>query len=71
MKKYIYNISLLAVLFLTVTACTKDDFSLDSSAIEKEQPVIKTYTMTINASKGEDVATTRALSLDGTRPAPI
>ena len=66
MKKYIYNISLLAVLFLTVTACTKDDFSLDSSAIEKEQPVIKTYTMTVNASKGEDVATTRALSLDGT-----
>ena len=66
MKKYIYNISLLAVLFLTVTACTKDDFSLDSSAIEKEQPVIKTYTMTVNASKGEDVANTRALSLDVT-----
>lgn len=65
MKKYIYNIYLLAVLFLTVTACTKDDFSLDSSAIEKEQPVIKTYTMTVNASKGEDVANTRGLSLDG------
>lgn len=66
MKKYIYNISLLAVLFLTVTACTKEDAVLDSSAVEKEQPVIKTYTMTVNASKGEDVATTRALSLDGT-----
>lgn len=66
MKKYICNIYLLAALFLTVTACTKEDSVLDSSAIEKEQPVIKTYTMTVNASKGEDVATTRALSLDGT-----
>ena len=66
MKKYIYNISLLAVLFLTVTACTKEDAVLDSSATEKEQPVNNTYTMTVDASLGEDVATTRALSLDGT-----
>ena len=66
MKKFIHNIYLLTALFLTVTACTKEDSVLDSSAVEKEQPVIKTYTMTVNASKGEDVATTRALSLDGT-----
>ena len=65
MKKYIYNISLLAVLFLTVTACTKEDAVLDSSAVEKEQPAIKTYTMTVNATKGEDVAQTRNLSIDG------
>lgn len=66
MKKYIYNIYMLAALFLVVTACTKEDAVLDSSAVEKEQPVIKTYTLTVNASKGEDIATTRALSLDGT-----
>ena len=67
MKKFIYNISLLAALFLVVTACTKEDSLLDSFAVEKEQPVSNnTYTMTVNASKGEDVATTRALSLDGT-----
>ncbi len=65
MKKFIHNIYLLAVLFLTVTACTKADAVLDSSATEKEQPVIKTYTMTVNANKGEDVANTRGLSLDG------
>ena len=66
MKKYIYNIYLLAALFLVATACTKEDSVLDSSAVEKEQPVNNTYTMTVDASLGEDVATTRALSLDGT-----
>jgi hypothetical protein len=66
MKKYIYNIYLLAALFLVATACTKEDSILDSSAVEKEQPVNKTYTLTVNASKGEDIATTRALTLDGT-----
>lgn len=66
MKKFIYNISLLAALFLVVTACTKEDSLLDSFAVEKEQPVSNnTYTMTVNASKGEDVATTRGLALDG------
>ncbi len=66
MKKFIYNISLLAALFLVVTACTKEDSLLDSSAVEKEQPVSNnTYTMTVNASIGEDVATTRGLALDG------
>jgi hypothetical protein len=65
MKKYIYNIYLLAALFLVATACTKEDSMLDSSAVEKEQPVNKTYTLTVNASKGEDIATTRALTLDG------
>ena len=66
MKKFIYNISLLAALFLVVTACTKEDSLLDSFAVEKEQPVSNnTYTMTVNASKGEDVATTRDLALVG------
>ena len=65
MKKFIHNIYLLAALFLTATACTNEDTALDSSAVEKEQPIIKTYTMTVNASKGEDIATTRDLALVG------
>jgi len=64
MKKFITDIKTVAALLMAgaaLAACSSDD-----NIIENEQPVnpTGTYTMTINASKG-DGATTRALSLDG------
>ncbi len=63
MKKYFNNIRTLSALLLAgaaFTACSSDDNIID------EQPVnpIQKYTMTVNASKGDE-GTTRALSLDG------
>ena len=59
------NFSLAALLVAgtsTFTACSSDNDAID------EQPV--KYTMTVNASKGEDAALTRALSLSGSTLTP-
>lgn len=63
MKKNIFNIKTLAALLMAgaaFTACSNEDDFI------KEQPVSPTqkYSMTVNATKGDD-ATTRALSLSG------
>ena len=65
MKKYITDIKTLAALLMAgaaMTACSSDD----NIVSDAQQPVNPTghYTMTVNASKGDD-ATTRALSLSG------
>ena len=57
------DIKTLAALFIAgsaFTACSSDD----DFAEQPENPAQKTYTLTINASKGDD-AQTRALSFDG------
>ncbi len=63
MKKIITDIKTLAALLMAgaaLAACSGDD------NIIGEQPASQqTYTMTIEASKGGDAATTRALALDG------
>lgn len=60
MKKDIRTLATLLIASATFVACSSDDDIIN----ETQQPVIGKYTMTINASKGDD-ATTRALSLDG------
>lgn len=61
MKKDIRTLAALLIASAAFVACSSDDNII---ANENQQPVIGKYTMTINASKGDD-ATTRALSLDG------
>lgn len=61
MKKEIRTLAALLIASAAFVACSSDDNII---ANENQQPVIGKYTMTINASKGDD-ATTRALSLDG------
>ena len=66
MKKYITDIKTLAALLMAgaaMTACSSDD----NIVSDAQQPVNPTghYTMTVNATKGDD-GTTRALALDGT-----
>lgn len=60
MKKDIRTLAALLIASAAFVACSSDDDIIN----ETQQPVIGKYTMTINASKGDD-ATTRALSLDG------
>ncbi len=62
MKKDIRTLAALLIASATFVACSSDDDIIS----ENQQPVNPTvkYTMTINATKGDD-ATTRALSLDG------
>ncbi len=62
MKKDIRTLAALLIASATFVACSNDD----NIANENQQPVNPTgkYTMTVNASKGDD-ATTRALSLSG------
>ena len=60
MKKDIRTLAALLIASATFVACSSDDDIIN----ETQQPVIGKYTMTINASKGDD-ATTRALSLSG------
>ena len=62
MKKDIKILAALLIASATFVACSSDDDIIN----ETQQPVNPTgkYTMTINASKGDD-ATTRALSLSG------
>ena len=66
MKKYFSNIFALAALLMAgaaFTACSSDDNSIEQPA----NPVgEKTYTLTINASKGAN-ASTRALALNGAK----
>ena len=63
MKKMMINIRTLAALLIasaTFAACSSDDNAID------EQPAgQQVYTMTVNAQKGGDARTTRALALDG------
>ena len=63
MKKNILSLAALLIASATFVACSSDDNIID----ENQQPANPTgkYTMTINASKGGDGATTRALTLDG------
>ena len=63
MKKILSNIYTLAALCMmgvaTFTACSSDDAGVEQAP---EQPAGKTYTMTVNASKGME---TKALSISG------
>ena len=66
MKKYITDIRTLGALLIavaTMTACSGDN---EDIAAEQRpvNPAKKTYTLTVNASKGGDAAT-RALAIDG------
>ena len=65
MKKCFSNIRTLAVLLMAgaaFAACSSDDNSIEQPA---NPTAPKTYTLTVNASKGD--ASTRALALDGTK----
>ena len=58
------TIKTLCVLLLTgafITGCSNDDNT------ENTPKAIRTYTLSVNATKGDDVANTRALTLDGQR----
>lgn len=60
MKKNILSLAALLIASATFVACSSDDNIID------EQPAKpQVYTMTVNAQKGGDDATTRALALDG------
>ena len=64
MKKYFSNIRTLAALLMAgaaFAACSSDENSIDQPA---DPTAPKTYTLTVNASKGANAAT-RALKLDG------
>ena len=63
MKKMMINIRTLAALLIasaTFAACSSDDNTIDQQPAGQQ-----VYTMTVNAQKGGDAATTRALALDG------
>lgn len=64
MKKCFSNIRTLAALLMAgaFAACSSDDNSIEQPA---NPTAPKTYTLTVNASKGD--ASTRALALDGTK----
>lgn len=58
------TIKTLCVLLLTgafITGCSNDDNT------ENTPKAIRTYTLSVNATKGDDVANTRALTLEGQR----
>ena len=61
----IKSLSLAALLIASATfvACSNDDNIIDEQPVQPTQS--QEYTMTVSAQKGEDEATTRALSLDG------
>ena len=63
MKKMMTNIRTLTALLIasaTFAACSSDD-----NAIDQQPAGQQVYTMTVNAQKGGDAATTRALTLSG------
>ena len=65
MKKMMTNIKTLAALLMAgvaFAACSSSDDSIIDQPVNPTAP--KTYTMTVQASKG-DAAATRGLSLDG------
>jgi len=64
MKKFMTDIKTLAALLMAgaaFTACSSDDSIIDEQPVN---PAKQTYTLTVNASKG-DGSTTRALDLSG------
>ena len=65
-KKYIISLAALLIAVAAMTACSSGDTIIDEPInepiVKPEAP--KTYTMTVQASKGDN-ATTRALSLSG------
>ena len=66
MKKMMTNIKTLAALLIasaTFVACSSDDNTIDQQPAQPAGQQV--YTMTVNASKGGDAATTRALTLSG------
>ena len=63
MKKNIKTLTALLIASATFVACSSDDSIIETQ--QPAEPLAKTYTMTIQASKG-DGATTRALAIDGT-----
>jgi len=63
MKKEIRTLAALLIASATFVACSSDDSIIETQ--QPAEPLAKTYTMTIQASKG-DGATTRALAIDGT-----
>lgn len=67
MKKFMKSIQMMVALLVAVaatTACSNDDNIADEPNTTTDAP--KTYTMTVEATMGDDEATTRALSIDGT-----
>ncbi len=65
MKKMMTNIKTLAALLMasaTFAACSSDDNTIDQQPAQPAGQQV--YTMTVNAQKGDDAATTRALALD-------
>lgn len=65
-KKYIISLAALLIAVIAMTACSSGDTIIDEPInepiVKPEAP--KTYTMTVQACKGDN-ATTRALSLNG------
>ncbi len=69
MKKMTTNIKTLAALLMasaTFAACSSDDANSIADQPVQQPAGQQVYTMTVNASKGGDAATSRALALDGT-----
>lgn len=67
MKKFMKSIQMMVALLVAVaatTACSNDDNIADEPNTTTDAP--KTYTMTVEATMGDDEATTRALLIDGT-----
>ena len=62
MKKNIISLAALLIASATFVACSSDDNIFEEQPV---QPTEQVYTMTVNAQKGGDAATTRALSLSG------
>ncbi|MBQ3656587.1 MAG: hypothetical protein II956_07065 [Bacteroidales bacterium] len=60
MKKQFFKLAAFFFCGLTLAACS------DKEDNNSDQEVVKTYTLTINASKGENSGLSKALALDGT-----
>ena len=56
------TLTVLIIALAALTACSSDNEILNNQPVNPTEP--KTYTITIQASKG-DASTTRGLSLDG------
>ena len=59
--KTIKTLCVLLLIGAFITGCSNDDNT------ENTPKAIRTYTLSVNATKGDDVANTRALTLDGQR----
>ena len=65
MKKKHLCLAALFIASAALTACSSEDSSVIEQPVNPTEP--KTYTLTIQATKGGDDATTRALSFSGTK----